>query len=152
MVSFSLEWALRSGQWITESDSTVFRNCAVGGMMRWPLWRVSVAERSMEPAVMPGDWLLAWRGACPLRNRSGGGPGGRGGGVKVRPGQLVIARNPAVPSMLVIKRVACREGAGWWLTADNPRAGGVDSFRFGPVQADLIEARVLVRYWPLWRR
>ena len=30
--------------------------------MRWPLWRVAVLERSMEPAVHPGDWLLVWRG------------------------------------------------------------------------------------------
>ena len=30
--------------------------------MRWPLWRVAVAERSMEPALLPGDWLLVWRG------------------------------------------------------------------------------------------
>ena len=30
--------------------------------MRWPLWRVAVAERSMEPALLPGDWLLVRRG------------------------------------------------------------------------------------------
>ena len=35
--------------------------------MHWPLWRVAVAERSMEPALHPGDWLLVWRGTRPGR-------------------------------------------------------------------------------------
>jgi hypothetical protein len=118
--------------------------------MRWPLWRVAIAERSMEPAVMPGDWLLAWRGVGALRCR----PGSRsaGGRVRVRPGQLVIARNPELHRMLLVKRAGWRESGGWWLTSDNPAAGGVDSFQFGAVPADLIEARVLVRYWPPRRR
>ena len=43
--------------------------------MRWtPLLRVKVAERSMEPALRPGDWLLAWRTR------------------RVRAGQIVLAR------------------------------------------------------------
>src|SRR5262252_8399899 len=114
MVSFSLEWALRSGQWITESDSTVSAVAPWGGTMRWPLWRVAIAERSMEPAVMPGDWLLAWRGVGSLRSRHGDRSAGPGGRVRVRPGQLVIARNPESPRMLVVKRAAWRESGGWW--------------------------------------
>jgi hypothetical protein len=54
--------------------------------------------------------------------------------------------------MLVVKRLAWREAGGWWLTSDNPGAGGVDSFRFGAVPPDLIEGRVLLRYWPPGRR
>jgi len=53
--------------------------------------------------------------------------------------------------LLLVKRAAWREAAGWWVTADNPAGGGVDSFRFGPVPPGLIEGRVLGRYWPLWR-
>lgn len=120
--------------------------------MRWPLWRVAITERSMAPAIMPGDWLLAWRGIGFLRHRQGERSAGGDGRVKVRPGALVIARNPALPGMLIVKRAAWRESGGWWLTSDNPAAGGMDSFRFGAVPADLIEARVLVRYWPLRRR
>ena len=124
-----------------------------GGIVRWPIWRIAVAERSMEPTLRPGDWLLAWRG---LRRRR---PPAGGGGkatpvrpVKVRNGQLVIARHPHLPDMLIVKRAAWREADGWWLTADNPKAGGVDSFRFGPVAPELVEGRVLVRYWPPRRR
>ena len=104
--------------------------------MRWPLYRVAVAERSMEPALHPGDWLLAWRG---LR---------RGRPVRIRPGQIVIARHPAGVATFLVKRVAWREPAGWWLTSDNAAAGAVDSARFGAVPPELIEARVIGRYWP----
>jgi hypothetical protein len=59
--------------------------------MRWPLWRVAVVERSMEPALHPGDWLLVWRGTR------------AGRAVRVRPGQLVIARHPGRPDLLLVK-------------------------------------------------
>ena len=101
--------------------------------MHWPLWRVAVAERSMEPALRPGDWLLAWRG---LR------------GLRIRPDQIVIARHPRDHGMLLVKRAARQLPEGWWLESDNPGAGAVDSRSFGPVPVGLIHARVLLRYWP----
>jgi nickel-type superoxide dismutase maturation protease len=102
--------------------------------VRWPILRVEVAERSMEPALRPGDWLLV------RRTR------------RIRPGQIVLARHPARPDMLIIKRAARRvqgdgeAGEGWWLESDNPAAGAVDSRRFGAVPAALIEGRLLTRY------
>jgi nickel-type superoxide dismutase maturation protease len=104
--------------------------------MRWPLWRVAVAERSMEPALRPGDWLLAWRGMRTQRP------------LRVRPGQIVIARHPGEPGMMLVKRAARQLPEGWWLESDNPGADAVDSRSFGPVPSDLIRARVLLRYWP----
>jgi nickel-type superoxide dismutase maturation protease len=97
--------------------------------VRWPLLRVKVAERSMEPALRPGDWLLV------RRTR------------RIRPGQIVLARHPGRPGMLIVKRAARRLDHGWWLTSDNPGAGAVDSRRFGAVPEPLIEGRVLARYW-----
>jgi nickel-type superoxide dismutase maturation protease len=94
-----------------------------------PLLRVKVAERSMEPALRPGDWLLA------RRTR------------RIRVGQIVLARHPGQPDLLIVKRAARRVDGGWWLESDNPHAGAVDSRRFGPVPASLVEGRVLVRYW-----
>jgi nickel-type superoxide dismutase maturation protease len=105
----------------------------------WPIMRVAVAERSMVPALRPGDWLLA------KRTR------------RVRPGQVVLAWHPGRPGFLLVKRVAWWEegngdsAGGWWLASDNPIAGAVDSARFGPVPAELIVARVLLRYWPIRR-
>ena len=97
--------------------------------MLWPVTRVAVAERSMEPALRPGDWLLV------RRTR------------RISPGQIVLARHPARPGMLIVKRAARHVDGGWWLESDNPGAGAVDSRRFGPVPGTLIEGRVLVRYW-----
>ena len=98
--------------------------------MHWPIVRVKVAERSMEPALRPGDWLLV------RRTR------------RIRPGQVVLARHPERPEMLILKRAARRtDDGGWWLESDNPEAGAVDSRRFGAVPARLIECRVLARYW-----
>jgi nickel-type superoxide dismutase maturation protease len=99
--------------------------------MQWPLMRIAVAERSMEPVLCPGDWLLV------RRTR------------RVRPGQIVLARHPRRPAMLIVKRAARREPGGWWLESANPAAGAVDSARFGAVPDALIEGRVLLRYWPL---
>ena len=108
--------------------------------MQWPLWRVAVAERSMEPVLRPGDWLLVWRGV-----RAAGRP------LRVRPGRLVIARHPGRPGMLLVKRAVRRELDGWWLASDNAGVGEVDSRSFGTVRPELIEGRVLARYWPLRR-
>jgi nickel-type superoxide dismutase maturation protease len=98
--------------------------------VHWPLLRVQVAERSMEPALRPGDWLLVRRSR------------------RIRPGQIVLARHPARPDLLIVKRAARRADGGWWLESDNPdAAGATDSRRFGAVPVPLIEGRLLARYW-----
>ena len=102
--------------------------------MRWPLWRIAVAERSMEPALHPGDWLVVYRTIT------------QGRPLRVRPGQVVVARHPERPDLLIVKRAARREPGGWWLASDNPAAGAVDSRAFGVVPPSLIEGRMLVRY------
>jgi nickel-type superoxide dismutase maturation protease len=88
----------------------------------------------MEPALHPGDWLIVYRTMA------------RGRPFRVRPGQVVVARHPGRPDMLIVKRAARRERGGWWLTSDNPAAGAVDSRAFGAVLPSLIEGRVLWRY------
>lgn len=103
--------------------------------MHFPLWRVAVAERSMQPALAPGDWLLAWRGLRPGRPP------------RVRPGQIVIARHPERPDFLLVKRAARRAGpGGWWLESDNRGVQAVDSRDFGAVPDRLIAGRMLLRY------
>jgi len=103
----------------------------------------------MEPALRPGDWLIVWRG-FQFRNQNAAAlPARRGRPFQVGPGDLVVARHPHDPDLLLVKRVAWAEASGWWLSSDNPRAGAVDSARFGPVPSELIEGRVLGRYWPV---
>jgi nickel-type superoxide dismutase maturation protease len=96
--------------------------------MHWPLLRVKVTEPSMVPALRPGDWLLV------RRTR------------RIRPGQVVLARHPGRPDLLIVKRAARRADGGWWLESDNPYAPAADSRRFGAVPPALIEGRVLLRY------
>src|SRR5215471_2325891 len=104
MMSFSRVGSLDHG----------FRQYSLGsstlpeGSMHWPLWRVAVAERSMEPAFRPGDWLLVWRGLRPSRPPH------------VRPGQVVVSLHPERPDLLLIKRATRREPRGWYLSSDNP--------------------------------
>jgi nickel-type superoxide dismutase maturation protease len=102
--------------------------------MRWPLWRIAVVERSMEPALRPGDWLLVWRGLRRARPP------------RVRPGQLVVAWQPGRADFLLVKRAVRRTAAGWWLESDNQGVRAVDSRSFGAVPGELISGRVLLRY------
>jgi hypothetical protein len=102
--------------------------------MHWPLWRIAVAEQSMEPALIPGDWLLAWRGL-----RAGRPP-------RIRAGQIVIALHPGRDGFLLVKRAVRRDAAGWWLESDNQDVRAIDSRAFGAVPDDLIAGRMLLRY------
>jgi nickel-type superoxide dismutase maturation protease len=91
---------------------------------------VEVTGESMLPALRPGDWLLV---------RSG---------VRIVPGDVVVARHPD-RDLLIVKRAAHRDADGWWLESDNQRAAGrQDSWDFGAVPESLIVGRVVLRYWP----
>ena len=93
----------------------------------WALVRVS--GPSMSPTVRSGDRLLARR----VR------PGGR-----VAPGDVVVARFPSRPELLVVKRVRRAVGTGHWVEGDNPFLTD-DSRSFG---AAVVVGRVVVRLWP----
>jgi signal peptidase I len=99
-------------------------------------WRAEVAEGSMAPALLPGDWLL-------LDPTGGHWP---------RPGSIVVIREPG-SGILAIKRVAARgkspglEPRESWLLGDAP-AGSIDSRAYGPLDADALVARAWFRYGP----
>ena len=99
--------------------------------VRWPFLRVAVAEHSMPPALLPGDWLLARRTA------------------RVRPGQVVLAWHPPRPGLLLVKRAAWRADGGWWLASDNPRRGRDRQLPLRPGAGREDCGRVLGRYWPI---
>ena len=95
---------------------------------------VEVAGDSMLPGLRPGDWLLVRTGA-----RAG-------------PGDVVVARHPERPGLLIVKRARHRSGDGWWLESDNQKAAGRrDSWDFGAVPDSLVVGRVVACYWPLSR-
>ncbi len=95
--------------------------------MRSPLARVVVAGESMQPTLRPGDCLVVRRGA------------------RTRPGDVVVARFPSRPGLLVVKRAVRPDGNLWWIESDNPAVTD-DSRRYGPAR---VLSRVVLRYWPL---
>jgi nickel-type superoxide dismutase maturation protease len=93
----------------------------------WVLARVT--GPSMSPTVRHGDRLLVRR----VRR-----PGA------VRAGDVVLARFPARPELLVVKRVARPVPGGHWVVGDNPLVTD-DSRAFGVA---VVLGRVVLRLWP----
>ena len=87
---------------------------------------VLVTGPSMVPTLRTGDCLLVRRGA------------------PVRAGDVVVARYRTRPDLLVVKRAVEPRDGGWLLASDNP-------FVEGPEGVADVEARALLRYWPLSR-
>ena len=93
-------------------------------------WVVArVAGPSMTPTVRSGDRLLVRRS----------GPGDR-----VGDGDVVLARFPARPELLVVKRVRRVAPGGHWVEGDNPFVAD-DSRAYG---AAVVVGRVVGRVWP----
>jgi nickel-type superoxide dismutase maturation protease len=99
-----------------------------GGLpTRWVLARVT--GPSMSPTVRHGDRLLVRRVRRPQ---------------DVRTGDVVLARFPARPELLVVKRVRRAVPGGHWVEGDNPLVAD-DSRAFGPA---VVVGRALLRLWP----
>jgi Peptidase S24-like len=97
--------------------------------MGWtvPRWQVvRVSGPSMVPTLRDGDVVVVAHA------------------VRVRPGDVILARYRGGPDVLVVKRAVRPVDGGWWLASDNPFAGG-DSTAHGV--ADPL-ARVLFRLRP----
>jgi signal peptidase I len=89
---------------------------------------VRVTGPSMSPTVRHGDRLLARR----VR------PGA------VRPGDVVLARFPSRPELLVVKRVRRPVDGGHWVEGDNAFVTD-DSRTYGRA---VVVGRVVGRLWP----
>jgi phage repressor protein C with HTH and peptisase S24 domain len=83
----------------------------------------------MAPTVRHGDRLL-------VRRVPPGAP--------VRPGDVVLARFPARPELLVVKRVARAVPGGAWVVGDNPLVTD-DSRAYGTA---VVVGRVVLRLGP----
>ena len=83
----------------------------------------------MAPAVRSGDRLLVRR---------------IGRGATVRSGDVVLARFPSRPELLVVKRVARTVDGGHWVEGDNALVTD-DSRAFGVA---VVVGRVVIRLWP----
>lgn len=95
-----------------------------------PFGAAEVRGPSMVPTLQHGDRLVVQYGA------------------RVGPGDVVVLRHPFQQDLLVVKRVAQRREAGWWVLGDNAFAGG-DSTDYGTVPEELVLGKVRFRYRPL---
>ncbi|MET8406803.1 nickel-type superoxide dismutase maturation protease [Streptomyces sp. NPDC005195] len=95
-----------------------------------PFGGAEVRGPSMVPTLQHGDRLVVQYGA------------------RVGPGDVVVLRHPFQQDLLVVKRVAQRREAGWWVLGDNAFAGG-DSTDYGAVPEELVLGKVRFRYRPL---
>ncbi len=93
----------------------------------WAFARVS--GPSMSPTVTSGDRLLVRRVRRPEA---------------VGAGDVVLARFPSRPELLVVKRVQRAVPGGHWVLGDNPFVTD-DSRAFGPA---VVVGRVVARLWP----
>ena len=93
----------------------------------WAMARVT--GPSMTPTVRRGDRLLARR----IRSAE-----------QVRAGDVVLARFPTRPDLLVVKRVRRAVPGGHWVEGDNPLVTD-DSRAFGTA---VVVGRVVLRLWP----
>jgi nickel-type superoxide dismutase maturation protease len=96
-------------------------------MKRWGL--ADVAGDSMTPTLRDREVVVVRWGAA------------------FEVGDVVVARRPDRPDLLIIKRVVRREGSGWWIEGDNPERSD-DSRLFGLVDEASVVARVLLRWRP----
>ena len=93
----------------------------------WP-GRAAVVDRSMAPALLPGDWILVDPDVRSLR-----------------PSDVVVAPDPDHPGETLVKRVAAVDGRAARLMSD--AAGG----RRYELPVASISGRAWLRYWPLGR-
>ena len=101
---------------------------ALGASLGRRLDVVEVRGRSMSPALLPGDRLIAVRA-----------PG--------RSGDVVLAPDPRDPGRELIKRVTAVSDSGVILRGDNP-AASTDARTFGALSPAEVRWRVVARYWP----
>ncbi|TLZ52579.1 MAG: nickel-type superoxide dismutase maturation protease [Methanobacteriota archaeon] len=93
----------------------------------FPIARFRVDDRSMEPTLAPGDFVLvnrlSYRRHAPSR------------------GDLVVVRDPQAPLRYLVKRVADVSVSGAFVVGDN-QTPSRDSRTFGPVPKEFIVGRV----------
>jgi len=100
-----------------------------GFSLATPWVTARVSGPSMSPTVRHGDRLLVRR----VRSAAA-----------VRPGDVVLARFPARPELLVVKRVRRVVPGGHWIEGDNPLVTD-DSRAFGVA---VVVGRVVARLRP----
>ncbi len=94
----------------------------------FPLKRFRVEERSMSPALEPGDYVVVNRWAYRRREPA--------------VGDLVVLRDPERAGRFLVKRIARVEAPDSYVVAGENTAESRDSRAFGPVHRSAIVGKV----------
>ena len=94
----------------------------------FPLARFRVDQRSMSPALDPGDYVLVNRWAYAFR--------------EPEVGDLVVFHDPERPRVYLCKRIAQSAGPGSYIVLGDNEAVSRDSRWFGPIPRALIVGKV----------
>ncbi len=110
--------------------------------MRARPFRVEVTGTSMDPTLVPGDYLVATKARV------------------IRRGALVVLDRPNQPGFELVKRLTAIPGDvieggvlgpnEYWVVGE-AATRSTDSRTFGPVAREDIKGIVRLRYWPLSR-
>lgn len=92
-------------------------------MPSFPIKILRVAERSMEPAIKEGSYVIVWRWAS-----------------RFNEGDIVVLRHPA-KDMWIVKRIKSVDNGMAYVLGDNA-AESEDSRKFGSVDAKMILGKV----------
>lgn len=98
-----------------------------------PLKRYRIEDRSMEPGMSPGDYVIANRWSYRL-----GAPA---------KGEIVVLRDPEDASQVLVKRVADVVNGGVFVVGDN-LAASRDSRAFGAVPRESLLGKVWIHSKP----
>jgi signal peptidase I/APA family basic amino acid/polyamine antiporter len=112
---------------------------AVAALLR-RLVTYEIGDHSMSPTLQPGDRVLGLRG------------------LPARRGDVVVFAHPLRPGFEMVKRVAAVSGEDigrvalgpgeMWVLGDNADGGSIDSRALGPIRAEWLRSRLLLRYQP----
>ena len=91
-----------------------------------PLAFFKVRDRSMEPAIKEGDYLIVSRLYC-----------------RLMPGDIVVLRHPA-KDISIVKRVSAASGNSLYVVGDN-KAESEDSRSFGSVKREKVIGKVMLK-------
>ena len=94
--------------------------------MRFPVGIFRARDRSMEPSILPGDFLIVSRSSK-----------------RLRVGDMVVLRHPTM-SMHIVKRISAISNSKVFVTGDN-KAESEDSRKFGSVGQRSIIGKIVFK-------
>lgn len=106
----------------------------MNGLLLKSVYPLRVNGESMRPLLRDGARVVATR---------------LDAGMRLRVGDVVVARRPDRIEIEILKRILAVDEQGMYFLDGDNAAASTDSWTFGPVPRELILARVRWRYWPL---